>query len=62
MNTEGARNIPVDRVRGEMANLPRDKPTVVYCAVGSRSAMASRLLEGAGCDVRNLGAMAAWSR
>lgn len=59
---EGARNVPVAGLRAAMAQLPRDRPLVVYCAVGSRSAMAAEILHTAGYDVRNLGPMAAWGR
>ena len=57
---EGARNIPVDRIEASLASLPRDRPVVVYCAAGGRAARAATLLQSAGVDVRNLGAMAAW--
>lgn len=59
---EGARNIPVDRIRSEMGNLPKDKPIVVYCAVGSRSAVAAATLHGAGYQAKNLGGMGNWNR
>lgn len=59
---EGARNLPVDRVRGELASLPKDKPIIVYCAVGARSASAAATLHAAGYQVKNLGAMANWKQ
>lgn len=57
---DGARNFPVDRLEAEVAKLPRDRPLVVYCAVGSRSARAAQILAAAGFDVRNLGKMESW--
>jgi len=59
---EGAVNIPVDQVGSRLSSLPRDKPIVVYCAMGSRSAAAATRLAAAGFDVKNLGPMAAWNR
>jgi len=59
---EGAVNIPVDQVGARLSSLPRDKPIVVYCAMGSRSAAAATRLAAAGFNVKNLGPMAAWNR
>ena len=54
-----ARNIPLDSLSAKLAKLgPKDKPIVVYCASGSRSAQAARILKGAGfADVTNAGAL-----
>lgn len=41
---EGAVNIPVDEIRKRMAEIPKDKTIVVYCAVGLRGYLASRIL------------------
>ncbi|MHB8873104.1 MAG: rhodanese-like domain-containing protein [Myxococcaceae bacterium] len=58
---EGALNIPVDELRGRMAELPpKGTQLVVYCHSGARSRAASRLLEGAGYPVYDLGAMDNW--
>ncbi len=57
---DGARNIPIDSLTGRMAEIPKDKPVVVYCAVGGRSAQAAVALSGAGYTVKNLGAMSNW--
>jgi rhodanese-related sulfurtransferase len=58
----GAMNIPVDRIAaraGELAK--RERPIVVYCASGMRSAGAKRALVAAGIrDVHDLGAMSRW--
>ena len=58
----GARNIPVGDI-GRRANELGDKerPIVVYCAGGARSAVAKRTLTSAGfTQVFNLGAIHNW--
>ena len=59
-HVQGARNIPVATLAGRLAEIPKDKPVVVYCAAGSRSAAAARTLKAAGYDVVDLGAMRNW--
>ncbi len=51
---EGAINIPVDELRGQLHNLPRDKEILVTCQVGLRGHVACRLLVNAGFRARNL--------
>lgn len=46
----GARNIPVQELAQRMAEIPKGKPVVVYCASGGRSAMAAQMLKRAGYD------------
>lgn len=41
---DGAVNIPVDDIRSRMAEIPRDKKIIVYCAVGLRGYIVSRIL------------------
>lgn len=41
---EGAVNIPVDEIRGRLHEIPTDKKLIVYCAVGLRGYIASRIL------------------
>lgn len=55
----GARNVPVASVGGSASALVQDGvPVVVYCASGTRSAMAARQLRGAGvAEVFDLGPM-----
>ncbi len=43
-----AKNIPLDLLPSRMADLPKDKPIVLYCASGARSAQAARMLKKAG--------------
>lgn len=40
----GAMVIPVDDLRSRLHEIPRDRPVVVYCAVGVRAHVASRIL------------------
>jgi rhodanese-related sulfurtransferase len=45
----GAQLIPVDQLEERIAELPRDdRPTLVYCAAGGRSAAACEFLESKG--------------
>ena len=45
---DGARNIPLARLRGELDGLDRDRPVVAVCASGGRSAIAASLLTSEG--------------
>ncbi|HEY3451943.1 MAG TPA: rhodanese-like domain-containing protein [Myxococcales bacterium] len=59
---DGALNIPVQDLSASLKKVgPKEKPVVVYCASGARSAMAARLLKANGWQtVRNLGSMSRW--
>jgi peroxiredoxin family protein/rhodanese-related sulfurtransferase/TusA-related sulfurtransferase len=46
----GAVNIPLGKLRGQLNQIPRDKPLFVYCKVGFRSYLAYRLLKQHGFD------------
>ncbi|NDV59869.1 pyridine nucleotide-disulfide oxidoreductase [Bacteroides sp. 519] len=51
----GAVNIPVDELRDRLHEIPTDKPIYVYCAIGLRGNLATRILMQHGFkDVRNL--------
>lgn len=51
----GSINIPLDSLRSRIAELPKDKPVIVNCAVGLRGYLAYRILVQHGfTDVRNL--------
>lgn len=51
----GAVNIPVDQLRDELHRIPKDKPVVLFCAVGLRGHVGSRILMQLGYnDVKNL--------
>jgi rhodanese-related sulfurtransferase len=48
-------NVPVDELRSRLGELPRDREIVVYCQVGQRGYLATRILLQAGFKVVNLG-------
>jgi phage shock protein E len=53
-----AENIPLHVLPAHMGDLPKDKPLVLYCASGARSAQAVRILKRAGfTDVINAGSL-----
>lgn len=51
----GAINLPVDELRGRLAELPKEKPIAVYCQVGQRGYLATRILRQHGFDAVNIG-------
>lgn len=53
-NIPGSVNIPLNDLREKLCTLPREKAIVVYCAVGLRGYIASRILKQHGFSVRNL--------
>ncbi|MCX7949106.1 MAG: rhodanese-like domain-containing protein [Treponemataceae bacterium] len=55
----GAINIPVHELMSRLSELePKTRPVVLYCASGSRSALAAKLLKNAGwTDVLNAGGL-----
>ncbi len=59
---EGAVNVPLRDLPARFAELaPKDKPIVVYCASGTRSAVATSMLRRQGfTQVHNLGPMDRW--
>jgi rhodanese-related sulfurtransferase len=59
----GAVNISLQELDGKMAKIPKDKPVVIYCRSGNRSAYAARALLQAGyTDVYDLGGIIEWAR
>ena len=59
---DGAVHIPMYSVPPQVAALPADRPIVVVCKMGSRSAQVTAWLCGQGYDARNLdGGMLAWA-
>lgn len=55
LNTiQGAANIPLDEIRNHLDEIPANKPVVVFCAVGLRGYIASRVLAQYGYNVFNL--------
>jgi rhodanese-related sulfurtransferase len=59
---DGASNVPLSQLSDRLAELPPDRPLIVHCASGYRSAIATSLLRRAGFEqVSNLvGGLAAW--
>jgi phage shock protein E len=59
----GAVNIPVQELERRLGELPRDRPIIVYCASGMRSASAERLLRARGfAEVYNGGGLSQMPR
>ncbi|MHB8809825.1 MAG: rhodanese-like domain-containing protein [Desulfobulbaceae bacterium] len=58
----GAKLIPLPELQGRMGEIDRDKPTIVYCAIGGRSRVAAQMLAGSNFPkVYNLsGGFKAW--
>ena len=58
----GATNIPIGYLPERLADISRDRPVVVHCQAGGRSAIAASVLQAHGFDnVINLsGGIAAW--
>lgn len=51
----GARNIPLDQLRGRLDEIDHSRPVVLFCQVGMRGYLAQRILLQSGfSDVRNL--------
>jgi len=61
---ENARLIPIDQLVNRLAEIPRDRPVLVYCAVGSRSSQVVNYLARRGYpEVYNLsGGIYAWAQ
>lgn len=59
----GAKLVPMGELGDRLGELERDKPVLVYCAIGGRSRVAAQLLAGKGFDkVLNLkGGIKAWN-
>lgn len=59
-----ARNIPLDVLGSKLDKLgAKDRSVIVYCASGSRSAQATRILKAAGfTDVTNAGGLGSMPR
>jgi hydroxyacylglutathione hydrolase len=59
---DGALNLPLDHLAERLGELPSDRPLIVYCASGYRSAVAASVLKREGlANVANLvGGLAAW--
>jgi molybdopterin/thiamine biosynthesis adenylyltransferase/rhodanese-related sulfurtransferase len=59
---DGARLVPLNELQRRLDLLPRDRPVVVHCKSGGRSARAAAMLRSRGYDARNLsGGILAWA-
>ncbi|GMV23558.1 MAG: molybdenum cofactor biosynthesis protein MoeB [Acidimicrobiia bacterium] len=62
-NIEGAVLIPMGEILGRLDQLPKDRPIVVQCQSGGRSARVTAALRAKGFDASNLaGGIIAWKR
>ncbi|RYD37759.1 MAG: hypothetical protein EOP86_02650 [Verrucomicrobiaceae bacterium] len=52
--TRHARDLPLNRLRGTLGGLSKERPPAVYCAVGARAHNAVRLLRQHGFNAVNL--------
>ncbi len=61
---DGARLIPIDQFVKRLSEVPKDRPILVYCAVGSRSAQVVNYLARKGYpEIYNLyGGIYAWAQ
>lgn len=51
---EGAINIPIDKLRGSIDEIPKDKEIHIFCQVGLRAYLACRILNQRGYRTKNL--------
>ncbi len=58
---DGTLHIELERLAAQAESIPKDKPVIFYCHVGSRSAMAAQAFEAAGFDALSMaGGILAW--
>ncbi len=59
----GAINVSLQELQQKMNRIPTDKPVIVYCRSGNRSAFAANILMQAGyAEVYDLGGIIEWAR
>lgn len=56
----GAKNIPLQVLGSRLGELDKERPIVVYCASGMRSASALATLKQRGFDAHDLGPASRW--
>jgi phage shock protein E len=59
-HVDGAINVPLQALPAGAASVDRDRPVVVYCQSGGRSAQARSILSAEGYTVHDMGPMSAW--
>lgn len=58
----GAQNISLQELGRKMNAVPKDKPVIIYCRSGNRSAMAAQMMQQAGyTDIYDLGGIIDWA-
>ena len=58
----GTAHIPLERLEESAAELDRDRPLVLYCRSGDRSAMAAEAFSASGWDASSMqGGILAWA-
>jgi rhodanese-related sulfurtransferase len=58
---EGAVHIPLERLDEDAEQLDRDRPVVIYCRGGNRSAVAAEAFQASGWDAHSIdGGLVAW--
>ena len=60
-HAEGATNIPVSELESRLAEVPRHRVVITYCASDSRSRTAATILRAEHYDVRDLRTLSAWN-
>lgn len=59
----GAKHIPLGSLEGRLKTIAKERPVMVMCQSGMRSAQAAKILSAEGFDVSNVsGGMVAWKR
>lgn len=57
----GARNVPLSVLPARLPELPKDRPVLVLCQAGGRSAQATELMRAVGIDATSVsGGTGAW--
>jgi peroxiredoxin family protein/rhodanese-related sulfurtransferase/TusA-related sulfurtransferase len=51
---DGSINIPLQKIRQQINEIPKDRPVLLYCQTGQRSYFASRILNQLGFEAYNL--------
>ena len=59
---KGAVNIPIDELEDRLAEVPKDRPVVTYCARGVRASQASELLQQNGHKGVQHGGLIEWKK
>ena len=58
----GSTHLPLNQLRAQLSDMPRDRPLLVFCAGGYRSSIGASLLKNAGIDAVSeiAGGLGAW--